>query len=529
MPLIDAARALGFLGMGAALAALAWTSRTLRWRDCAPAVVGVFSLALAAPLQVWTVGGLEQPLVAALLAWGLVLALPLLEGDARGLRAGAPAGLCFALLAVTRPDGALFGVLVGLVLLVSARARRVDLRPALAILGCTLGLVAAQLLFRLGYYGELLPNTSYVKLGTSARRLREGTLYVGLGLVSCAGLVVLALAGLFVDLAQPARRARGLLLAVPCGAWLVYLTVIGGDIFPGRRHLVPVVVILALLARDWAAWWPAQRRPLRSAGLAASVVALAVFAVAQQRDPETERARTEVWEWDCQLTASMLGAAFSRQEPLVAVDPAGCFPFFSRLPSLDMLGLNDAFIARHPPTDRGSEPLGHELGDGAYVLSRRPDLALFCGSRGNRHGCHASGVWLDASDEFHRLYRPVLFEERHPYVYGSWMYVRTDGRIGIQVADGRWTVPGFFLAERGDAVAIRDDHGLLATETAPSAPGRFRDLVIGPGRFTIEVRASGALAGPGHHRPSRGADRDLRGAITARSSSLRHSPPSPSW
>ena len=78
------------------------------------------------------------------------------------------------------------------------------------------------------------------------------------------------------------------------------------------------------------------------------------------------------------MVGRLLGTAFAAEQPLLAVDAAGSVPYFSRLPALDMLGLSDRYLAHHRPADFGSGVLGHELGDGAYVLSREPDLVLFC-------------------------------------------------------------------------------------------------------------------------------------------------------
>ena len=57
----------------------------------------------------------------------------------------------------------------------------------------------------------------------------------------------------------------------------------------------------------------------------------------------------------------MLKEAFGDQQPLYAVDNAGCLPNFSGLPALDMLGLNDHYLAHHPPPNIGTGYLGHEL------------------------------------------------------------------------------------------------------------------------------------------------------------------------
>src|SRR5581483_8262248 len=106
---------------------------------------------------------------------------------------------------------------------------------------------------------------------------------------------------------------------------------------------------------------------------AAPAIVAAVLGTATpwRRDPEVQRGHDERWEWDGKVLGDLLRRAFSPSQPLMAVDTAGCLPYFSGLPSLDMLGLNDAYIAHHTPAGFGHGAIGHELGDGRYVLSRR--------------------------------------------------------------------------------------------------------------------------------------------------------------
>jgi hypothetical protein len=59
----------------------------------------------------------------------------------------------------------------------------------------------------------------------------------------------------------------------------------------------------------------------------------------------------------------------------VAVVAAGATPYFSMRPSEDMLGKNDAFIAKHPPV--GVFSPGHDKWDYEYTLGeRRPDIMV---------------------------------------------------------------------------------------------------------------------------------------------------------
>ena len=65
----------------------------------------------------------------------------------------------------------------------------------------------------------------------------------------------------------------------------------------------------------------------------------------------------------------------STSDTLVALNTAGLIPYRTNLPIVDMLGLNDRYIARHGQRDETLLP-GHQLGDGEYVLRREPDYIL---------------------------------------------------------------------------------------------------------------------------------------------------------
>src|SRR5690606_18362142 len=113
-----------------------------------------------------------------------------------------------------------------------------------------------------------------------------------------------------------ARRVL-LLLAIPLLAWLAYVAVIGGDIFPARRQLVPALVLGAMLAAHAVDGLTERSRVV--AALAAAA-ALGVLLVAGPRDPTYAWAAEERWEWDGQQVGAMLRTAFGERRPLLAAD-----------------------------------------------------------------------------------------------------------------------------------------------------------------------------------------------------------------
>ena len=178
----------------------------------------------------YATSGLENALAMALVALICHGALAPAPG-----RAGAPRALALlcGLLPLVRPDLALVGLPLGLVLL--REAGPPVLPWAVAPLACWTG-------FSAFYYGALVPNTALAKLGHGrlADDLVQGLAYVGgAGLRWDALAVGAAGVGLVRALGAGGRRgalgAGGLL-------YLAYVVAIGGDFMAGRFLVVPVLL-----------------------------------------------------------------------------------------------------------------------------------------------------------------------------------------------------------------------------------------------------------------------------------------------
>lgn len=495
LDLVLAVRLLGFAGGAAVIAAVLRAHRSDGGGAGLGAWAGVLGVALAGPLAAWAVGGLEQPLLAALLAWALVLARPA-EAGARSRPFAA--GVLLALACWTRPDGPLFavGAAAGLILAGDARGRRWGTLAALLLPSAAA--VLAQLVFRLAYYGDWVPNPAHAKLAFSPERALAGLGYVAWGLLFLGGLVLPALVlGVAAARRDALARRRIVFFAVPCALWLGYVVAIGGDIFPARRHLVPAIVGLALVAAEGARALSAADG-LRPARARAVLVLLALLlALGQTVDPENRRARAERWEWDGRVVGRLLAAAFGERQPLLAVDPAGCLPYFSGLPAIDMLGLNDRHIAQHPPADLGTGLPGHELGDGRYVLDCEPDLILFTKPTGSRQPTFKSAREIAADPRFAERYRLAVLYGADPRPSTTRIWIRAEGgRLGITRDVDVVRVPGYFLTE-GRGVAELDVAGVLGATVTTERQALIGNLWLPDGawRLELEGEVEGARVG----------------------------------
>lgn len=126
-------------------------------------------LAVNTSFVVWTTSGLENPLLVLLLAL-FFYSFVRYNGDKGNRRHLIVLGVLAALIAMTRPDGIVYFIVLPALWLVSLKFWRQpekSLKEALIYLVTFAGLFGGFLLFRLRYFGELYPNTFYAKGATA--------------------------------------------------------------------------------------------------------------------------------------------------------------------------------------------------------------------------------------------------------------------------------------------------------------------------------------------------------------------------
>ena len=493
--LILASRILGIGGMAAAVLAVLYAYRPGNLSEALPALGGVLALALAGPIAIWAIGGLEQAFIAGLLAWTIVLCYPLLKsGSGKKYEAFAP-GLLAGLLILSRPDSPLLVTAIVLGLLFARGIDKKTMLTGMYLIALPIVFFLAQEIFRLYYYGDWIPNTARVKLSFTTSRLETGWDYLLRGGWSFFALLIPACAAFSGLKNNRFARNRLVLLVLPLVVWNVYVVIIGGDIFPGHRLLVPGIVLLALLVAEALSRAARHGKLLRLSSWVIMGGMLIWFFSVQMTDPQNARALNERWEWDGEVVGKLLRQAFGDHGPLLAVDPSGCLPYFSGLPSLDMLGLCDRTIAKTPPADFGHGWIGHELGNGKYVLDRKPDLVVFNGPMGHWNPRvppeFRSAREMMKDKRFQKFYQLVTFEGTDPHQYFSRIWVRKeDGKLGIERRRARIEVPGYLISSNLKSVARLDDSGRIGITATKADPARITGLSVPEGTWQLSVNTS---------------------------------------
>jgi arabinofuranosyltransferase len=308
---------------------------------------------------------------------------------------------------LVRPEGGLvFAVLCAYALLGIVRGERAgSLGRALAVYAV---LLLPFLAFRLLYYGALLPNTFYVKVGTTTAQLARGWRYTQ-HVLAFALTPVLLLGSLFlaaIAVVRPVGRrpavasdtvsdnhlfgsdARREALAVTlllCVVYLLYVLAVGGDYEPTARFYMPVLPWIYLLVQEGGRtlFLLGRRRGGQLAVVAAFVVALLLgWGLFESSKRFILLLSSRGWpmsRWEHHQELRTVGEWLRHNTApgtTIALSSIGALPWYADRPIIDMMGLTDAHIGRKDMPRMGQGPAGHEKGDGAYVLQRRPDIIL---------------------------------------------------------------------------------------------------------------------------------------------------------
>ena len=404
----------------------------------------------------YATGGLETQLQAALLTaltW-LVLSLPREGGWKRGVLAAC--SLLAALALLTRLDSAVFLAVLYACLGLRMRARRLSLRHGLSegafLVLPALVITAAWFAWKWAYYGGILPNTYYAKAAplsfpANVLILLFGLKYLYFFLLSY-GLMPFLFLALF-SWKELLGRVETVVPAALLVLWSLYVVFVGGGFMEYRMMvaaLPPAVVLIV-----WLCFNVTARRPVRAALAAVVIFGSLSHAGTFGRTFQAPGVETiDVLEghlygpgreW-CRV-GRVLGALFHDEaHPVViATTAAGAIPFYSRLVTVDMLGLNDPWVARHGRF-AGIRPGHRKIAATAYLVRRKVDLVL-----GN----------------------PVLVpaETALPPAFG----IRDLKRFGLVDADPASIPPGARVVE----IPVTPDHKLIALNLVRKP---FSDAVI---------------------------------------------------
>jgi len=402
IPVVAAAKIIGVVLVSAVPLVVFLAGRALPGAPGGGLVAAVFC-AMSAPLAFWAGNGLEAGAQAFVVMLAVLMAL---RETGTGFPAAAPVFLAAALL---RPEGVALSVpYLGLLWWRVCRGR-ISARAGTLATVIILGGVVAVTAFRLFYYGDPVPNTWWAKeanpalwtIGRGTDYLTDfisesgGWMLVFLAVIplACAGIPPAPAAGIprasgpsgnpgpvapatppAAGEASPCSNPAGggaLLVAGTLAMQVAFILCSGRDWMEGYRFMVPVIPLLCLLVGSGAALvHGALGRALAPRRLAVvAALAGALFAFVSLRgllglDGRMQQYGKSIASGHAALAEWLRGAVPAGT--LLAIGDGGLVPYATGLPSVDLQGLTDRFIARHGPLE----------GARHVLLERRPGVLV---------------------------------------------------------------------------------------------------------------------------------------------------------
>jgi len=351
------------------------------------AVLTVILLGTNFTFSSYATGGLETQLQACIFVACVYLLVRLIDaGEGSALRLIALSVLLGAGV-LTRLDSLLLvGIVLPVALFFSLKGNSnpaQKLKKALCLLLPFAILVGSWLVWKVLYYGDILPNTFYVK-AASGTSIERGLVYAYLFFHSY-WLIPFPLF-FFASIRKLVERANRELLipAVLVVLWILYMIKVGGD-FMEFRFLVPILPLFFILM-GWLIFVHMQRLELRIALVALVLFGSLHHAYSFPKEirgivniPALHNYVKEDGGWE--RIGRVLGEAFNYDPAVtIATGAGGAIPYYSRLKTIDMLGLADKWVARNGveigtrPGHQRAAPLSYLYERGVNIIIGHPQV-----------------------------------------------------------------------------------------------------------------------------------------------------------
>jgi arabinofuranosyltransferase len=330
---------------------------------------------------------------------------------------------------LTRADAAIPGIIIMAYFLYAMRFAR---RAWLAV-GIYALFPLVHTLFRLAYYGEIVPNTYTLKLGGVPLELRlpDGLAFLAPFWEATGWLLVFIGVGAIVT-----RSSRRVMVAAIAYAALGYQIYVGGDITPFYWRLIAYIMPLVLLFYVNDLLWILHiiwkmlfwRRADVLYALATALVVGSLLAINHYFLTH------DAFEWGpvhatfsrYHVTEAAILNQIMQPEAVIGVTGAGITPYYTHFRVVDFLGKNDSYIAHLPPrlfSYRAAEMQnypGHIKYDLLYsIFKLRPDFVEVFGW-GNQNF-----TALGKLTYYRLLYDGVTINLRKDSKYVRWDRVKT--------------------------------------------------------------------------------------------------------
>lgn len=337
-------------------------------------VVPLF-LAMNRPFASWAVFGLETLLVTLFLVLGTGFLIT-------GWRTGNGfklSGIFYSLACMTRPDAALIVVVAGIFFIIQGIPANKKIFSRNLIHWCLIFIVIYGIYFtwRSTYYGDLLPNTFYLKFSPE-NKIPAGLVYLK-DWIRSMGYIPLFF--VIIGLLKRSYRFEKCVLLCMVICHLGYVVNAGGDWMRPFRFIVPVLPftgILVICGLETAAEWISGLFKPSSPPVKWAIILITAIILFLPSPRIHNIKYSDSWTMEHEDQIAFSGRWLknnSNPEDLLACTNLGRIPYYSELPTLDLGGLADVYIAHLRYSGKMSR-VEKDRAELKYLISKKPEFIV---------------------------------------------------------------------------------------------------------------------------------------------------------
>jgi arabinofuranosyltransferase len=343
-----------------------------------------------------------------------------------------------ALSTLTRPEGFLFFVIIyfhkiffvipdkkeKVAILKKIFSRKILLEVSIFILP-----VLIHVIFRLIYYGYLLPNTYYAKVNYDYSSFKDGMEY----LVSFIQDYLLYGAILIIPLAFLLKRKYIFEISLFGSIIFIYsfyVVIIGGDVLALHRFwliLLPLIYIIWGMFLKELYTLNAEKKLLPGTQLVIILLtasaAIGAYNYLHSEDKinelrEKETALVDQFRMQAEVINDL--EQIYKRKLTIAVSTIGSLSYYTDAVVIDMLGLTDEYIAHNPEnipaiSNDPDNPWKERRYNSSYIISRKPDYILF--STGSKPSAYAERALFTDNEFFYYYYIQFIPRPHRKHLY----------------------------------------------------------------------------------------------------------------